>query len=612
MFATRTLAAPSLITALLLFPSCEPQSHGIESPTEPLEPSLATAENGEIHVPAGFPTIQGAIDAAVSGSVIVVAPGTYNERIDFLGKAVTVRSSNGPGSTIINGSGSTGSVVTAVSGEGPATVLEGFTITGGNALEGGGMRNVGSSPTVRDCHFTGNAASDRGGGMYNHDGTPTIIRTHFELNSATAMGGGVFNLEASPTIRESRFTQNTANKGGGMRNYLNSHPTVTNCVFENNHAGEEGGGMDNRKNSNPLVMSCLFVGNSAGSGGAMHNYVGRLVPSTGNPTLINVVMFGNSASEGAGMRNNDPHPLILNSTIAFNTGSGISSRNGSSPVIQNTVVWGNSGGSFSGKSAKTSIVTFSDIEGGFPGLGNLNVDPLFLDPAGSDLHLAPGSPLIDAGELHNEVPPVDYDGNPRVAGNAVDIGAYEFGGGSGENLPPVASFPTPNCLDLGCSFTDTSTDFDGSIESRAWDFGDGATSSVENPNHTYDAEGSYLVTLTVTDDGGASDTANRTITVGGATEPLTVTGISPSILQGPGTFAVTINGTGFGPDARVILSSGKGPTPEVSGLLVIDSTTIEVTLTVKPGGPGRDRPWDVTVTSGGSSATLPDGLTVRP
>jgi hypothetical protein len=258
MFALRVSAAPALLASCLLLVSCEDRIGTDESLVTPLEPSLVTVTSVQINVPADYPTIQGAIDAAIAGDVIVVAPGTYGEMIDFRGKEITVRSSAGPDVTIIDGSGSSGSVVTAVSGEGPGTALEGFTITGGNALEGGGMRNVGSSPTVRDCIFSGNNASDRGGGMYNRDGSPTVIGTHFKLNSAVAMGGGVFNLEASPTILDSRFTQNTASKGGGMRNYLNSHPTVTNCVFDDNHADEEGGGMDNRKNSNPVVTSCLF------------------------------------------------------------------------------------------------------------------------------------------------------------------------------------------------------------------------------------------------------------------------------------------------------------------------------------------------------------------
>ncbi len=75
-------------------------------------------------------SIQAAIDAAVDGDEIVVAPGTYFETIDFLGKAITLRSSNGPEVTIIDAQG-VGSVVTCDSGEGPGTVLEGFTITGG-------------------------------------------------------------------------------------------------------------------------------------------------------------------------------------------------------------------------------------------------------------------------------------------------------------------------------------------------------------------------------------------------------------------------------------------------------------------------------------------------
>jgi PKD repeat protein len=611
MFALRISAVPTLVASCLLFASCENRPGTDESLTAPLAPTLVTTTGIEINVPADYATIQAAIDVAVAGHVIVVASGTYGETIDFLGKAITIRSSAGPLVTVIDGSGSSGSVVTAVNGEGPATVLEGFTITGGNALEGGGMRNVGSSPTVRDCIFSGNTASDRGGGMYNRAGSPTIIGTHFKLNSATAMGGGVFNLEASPTILDSRFTQNTANKGGGMRNYLNSHPTVTNCVFDDNHAEEEGGGMDNRKNSNPVVTSCLFVGNSALSGGAMHNYVGKAA-ANGNPTLVNVVMVGNSASEGGGIRNNDPSPFILNSTIVFNTGSGISSRKGSSPVLHNSIVWGNTAGSFSGKTASTSIVTYSDIEGGYAGAGNLNVDPMLVDPAGHDLHLDPASPLIDAGADYVLLPATDFDGNPRIMGAAVDMGAFEFGStGGGGNLPPTASFAPAGCVGLACAFTDTSSDFDGSVISWSWEFGDGATSTAQNPTHTYAADGTYAVTLTVTDDDGDSDAVTQSITVGTAAE-LGVSSISPSSVQLPITFQAIIYGDGFGDDAQVSLSNGGGPTPVVTNVLVDDPTTITATITVKSGGPPKPRVWDVTVSSGGASATLTAGLTVLP
>jgi hypothetical protein len=611
MVALKLSAAPALLASCLLLASCENRPGSDDSHETPLGPSLATVTGADIHVPADYPTIQAAIDAAVAGNVIVVAAGTYRERIGFLGKEITVRSSDGPLVTIIDGSGSSGSVVTAVSGEGPGTVLEGFTITGGNALEGGGMRNVGSSPTVRDCIFSGNNAGDRGGGMYNRAGNPTIIGTHFKLNSAVAMGGGVFNLEASPTILDSRFTQNTANKGGGMRNYLNSDPTITNCVFDDNHAGEEGGGLDNRKNSNPLVASCLFTGNSAPSGGAIHNYVGRAT-ATGNPTLVNLVIVGNVASEGGGIRNNDPSPLILNSTIAYNTGSGISSRKGSAPVIHNSIVWGNTAGSFSGQSARSSLVTYSDIEGGFPGDGNLSVDPLFVDPASHDFHLNPASPLIDTGSSHPELPPTDYDENPRIIGSAVDMGAFEFGGtGGGGNLPPVASFAPPACTGLVCAFTDTSTDFDGSVVSWSWEFGDGAVSTVQHPAHTYSAYGSYAMTLSVTDDDGDSDAVTQNITLSEEAE-LVVTSISPNSVQLPITFVATIGGTGFGDDAQVTLDNGSGPTPTVTDVSVVDSSTITATITVKSGGPPKPRNWDVTVTSGGASATLPAGLTVLP
>jgi hypothetical protein len=233
---------------------------------------VSIAQGETINVPADQPTIQTAINAATAGDIIIVAPGTYLETIDFLGKEVTLRSSDGPSATIIDGSGSIGSVVQCVNGEGANTILEGFTITRGNAEVGGGMLNIGSSPTIIDCIFTDNHAGDRGGGMYNREGGPTVIASTFDGNSAVEMGGGMFNLQASPMVTECIFTQNSSNKGAGMRNYLNSHPTVTNSIFSYNYAGEEGGGMDNRKNSNAVVTGCVFEGNTAGSGGPRRGY----------------------------------------------------------------------------------------------------------------------------------------------------------------------------------------------------------------------------------------------------------------------------------------------------------------------------------------------------
>jgi PKD repeat protein len=528
---------------------------------------MSVAGGATIGVPADHSTIQAAIEAAVTGDIIVVAPGTYTETIDFLGKGITLRSSGAPLATIIDGSASGGPVVQCVSGEGPDTILEGFTITGGDAVVGGGMLNVGTSPTVINCIFTGNSAADRGGGMYNREGAPTVISTVFEQNTAVEMGGGMFNLRASPVVRECRFTQNNANKGAGMRNYINSHPTVTNSVFEYNQAGEEGGGMDNRKNSNPVVTGSLFIGNSAASGGGgMHNYVGR-ADATGNPTIINSLFASNSAPAGSAMRNNDPDPNIINTTFVDNNGPAISSRNGSAPMLKNCIVWNNIGGPFGGQTWDLAVITHSDIEGGYPGVGNVDLDPLFVNPAGSDYRLTADSPLIDAGANDPLLPATDLDGNPRIVGGAVDMGAYEFGvctpdedldndgdgfsvcggdcndddmnihpsvidicedgidnncnaaideGCGAQNVAPETSF-TSNCADLSCNFFDASTDIDGSVVSWVWDFGDQSPgSTAQNPTHDFSCPGgNYTVTLSVTDDDGAADLTSQQITATG-------------------------------------------------------------------------------------------------
>ena len=122
-------------------------------------PTFARADI--INVPADYPTIQEAIDAAEDTDEVVVAEGEYFENINFLGKAITVRSTDPEdpevvANTIINGGGA-GTVVMCNSGEGHDTVLSGFVITNGHAVvSGGGMCNWRTSPTVTNCTFTAN------------------------------------------------------------------------------------------------------------------------------------------------------------------------------------------------------------------------------------------------------------------------------------------------------------------------------------------------------------------------------------------------------------------------------------------------------------------------
>jgi hypothetical protein len=421
-----------------------------------------------INVPGDFAAIQAAIDDAgtVAGDEIVVAAGTYviSSPIDFMGKAITLRSASGnPADTILDGQNSVYHIVQCVSGEGADTVLSGFTLTGGCADElipgsscGGGMYNDAASPTVTCCIFSQNSAWE-GGGMYNDAASPTVTCCIFSQNSAWE-GGGMFNNRCSPTLTDCTFSGNStinSGPGGGMRNW-GSSPTVTNCTFSGNLAST-GGGMDNNSGS-PTVTHCTFSGNSASSGGG-----GGMNNSTGSPTVTNCTFLGNSASGssgGGGMRNNfHSHPILNNCTFSQNAataGGAMHSKNFCTPTVANSIFWGNSPDQISDDTTYSpyskSIVYYSDVQGGLPSLLNgvsiIDADPLFVDADGpdntpgtadDDLRLLGGSPCIDAG--HSVLASAfgtDLAGNRRIADipavadtgvgfpAVVDMGAYEY------------------------------------------------------------------------------------------------------------------------------------------------------------------------------------------
>ena len=235
--------------------------------------------NYAIRVPADFSTIQAAIDSVQLGETkeIEVAPGTYNEAIDFKGKAITVKATGARASTIIDGTGLTTSVVRAVTGETSATVLQGFTIlngpigsASGTYRLGGGMFISNASPTIRNCAFTANQSA-YGGGMYALYSNSLVENCTFSQNSGSADGGGVQLVGGSPIVRNCDVSDNTAgNRGGGFHvvQYNTGAAQMDGCTISGNRSNvSDGGGISMAPLAGAaqkfLVSNCQITNNFA-------------------------------------------------------------------------------------------------------------------------------------------------------------------------------------------------------------------------------------------------------------------------------------------------------------------------------------------------------------
>jgi parallel beta-helix repeat protein len=298
-----------------------------------------------IRVPGDQPTIQAGIDAASTGDTVLVANGTYtgagNIDLDFKGKAITVRSKNGPDYTIIDCE-QEGRGFHFHSGEGQDSVVSGFTIENGDPYSpynGGGILCDSSSPTITNCTISENYASN-GGGISCDNSSPTVTNCTFSGNDAN-YGGGIYCNSSSPTITNCTFSWNDAIAGGGISCRNSSSPTITNCTFSGNWT-YVGGGISCRDNSSPTITDCTISGNDAEDGGGISC-------DNSSPTIINCTITGNAVEyEGGGISCWDnSSPTITGCTISengvydFGPGGGIYC-DASSPTITACTITGNS------------------------------------------------------------------------------------------------------------------------------------------------------------------------------------------------------------------------------------------------------------------------------
>jgi hypothetical protein len=393
--------------------------------------------------------IQSAVDASTNGDLILVTNGIYQTggRVVYgslvsrvvINKAVTVQSVNGSAATMIQGNSPVGNGAIRCVYLTNNAILTGFTLTNG------ATRNYGGPPV--------NEHEQSGGGAYCESTNSQLIGCLVISNSAL-FGGGVHcgSLSNCAIFYNSAVGLSSPPFGNGGGIYLG---ILDNCILSNNSAGYSGGAACSNTLNNCILngnaavyygggaayctLNSCIVSNNLGSsqrsgdgGGAAFSILNNcMVVSNGvhsdifeggggfSSVFNNCYIIGNQSYDGGGAANSD----LYNCTVVGN-GSSISSRvQGKTSTARNCIIYYN-GTDYYLTGYMTNCCTDTVIPFG-SGPGNFTTPPLFVNIT-NDFHLQSNSPCINAGNNAYVSGTNDLDGNPRIVGATVDIGAYEY------------------------------------------------------------------------------------------------------------------------------------------------------------------------------------------
>jgi len=361
---------------------------------------------GTIHVPADAPTIQIAIEKAQPFDTIIVAPGTYFEAINFGGKVIVVQSENPNDDDVVANTvidaGGLGDVVTFSGGEDQVnTILSGFTITGGTV----GIRGNGSKALIRRCVIRDNSSIG-------------IHRANGVIEDTKIIGNSSYGLhDCDGSIQRCEIRDNNHGIAACDGSIEDSR------IIENRGEGVIGGNVDINRTR---ISSNLGSGISGGHIGDVTNsyVVGNLqrgfysnTSSTFNGVVVNTVVAGNRTGGFVESRKN-----VVSCTVSGNRRYGFENHLG---AIRHVIIWDNALGALT----NSTTPVFSGTTNPYfvkPGYWD-QLNDVWID---GNYSLSPDSPYIDAGNpayaSDTNNPTTDIDGNPRIVGARVDIGAFEF------------------------------------------------------------------------------------------------------------------------------------------------------------------------------------------